>query len=323
MNFNWKRKRYLILIILVLILLFAINTVFFKSKDSNNFNKKVEDKSNIGYLPISSEIANVSTALLNESGKVEDDTIYYINSNEQFQKFINVGNFVDFKRDYKILTFIDYEKEEFYVDDKLVNDFDFILDKQEDIQIPVKLPKLDEGLHDVIFAIIKEPNDDLDDEYRCATEETHTIYIRFNIVVENEEHDEINFTELTYNNTGAIPEIFLHEDEYELRQFPSATIKEGKFNFNMTIGNIYEDKVKECAVILLKDWEVIPNDINNSNILFLKINPKEKTTIPMSIDINEEGLHNINAILIEDPYQKVKYGNNGVLNSIRIGVKYE
>ena len=88
MNFNWKRKRYLILIILVLILLFAINTVFFKSKDSNNFNKKVEDKSNIGYLPISSEIANVSTALLNESGKVEDDTIYYINSNEQFQKFI-------------------------------------------------------------------------------------------------------------------------------------------------------------------------------------------------------------------------------------------
>lgn len=318
MKFNCKKKIYLVLVLTLILI-----TTFFLTKNYSDFNKKVEDKSNIGYLPISSEIPNVSTALLNESGAVEDDTIYYINSDEQFEKFVNVGNFVEFKREYKLLTFIDYEKEAFYVDDKLVSDFDFILDKQDDIQIPVKLPKLDKGLHDIIFAIIKEPNDNLDDKYRCATEDTHTIYIRFNIIVENEEYNKPDFSGATYNNDGPIPEIFLHENEYELRQFPSAVINDGKFNLNMTIGNISEDKVKEYVVILLKDWETIPIGINSSNKLFLKINPLEKTTIPISVDIDEYGLHNVNAILIENPYQKVKYGNNGVVNSIRVGVKYQ
>lgn len=318
MKFKIKRKAYIALILIFITI--VIVSCFFQI-DNNNFNKKVQDKNNIKYLPISSEVPNISIALLDESGEVNSDTNYYLESGEQFEKFINIGNFVDSKREFKLITFINYEKKEFYVDDKLVSDFNFILDKQEDIQIPIKLPELNKGLNDIIFAIIKEPNDDLDEQYRRDTEEFHTLYIRFNITVETEEYNKPIFTELIYNNNEPIPEIFLHENADELKQLPLITTDESKVNLYMTVGNISEDEVKEYIIILLKDWEVIDNSINNESKLFLKINPREKTTILLTVDVSEIGLHNINAILIENPYEKIKFGSDKVVNSIRVGVR--
>ncbi len=316
---KFKIRTYLLLIVAFITMIIV---GCFLKQDNNSFSKKVEDKNNIGYLPISREVPNISIALLDESGKVNSNTNYYLNSGERFEKFINIGNFIDLKREFKLITFIDYEKREFYVDDKLVNDFNFLLDKQEDIQIPIKLPELSKGLHDIIFAIVKEPNDDLDEQYRRDTEEFHTLYIRFNLTVESEEYNKpsFNFTELTYNNDSAIPEIFLHENKNELKQLPLIKTKEDKLNLYMTVGNISNSEVKEYVIILLKDWEIINNSLNNEDKLFLKVNPMEKTTIPLTIDISESGLHNINAILIENPYQKIKFGSVKIINSIRAGV---
>lgn len=316
MKFKWIKKRYLV----IAVILFSISNMFLMNKNENNFNKKVMDKESIKYMPLTYEVPNVSTGLLNDVGLVEDDTIYYIDSDENFEKFINIGNFVDFKREYKLITFIDYNKEEFYVDDKLVNDFNFELDKNKDIQIPVKLPKLSKGLHDIIFAIVKDPSEDLSDEYRASTEGNHILYIRFNIVVESENSNIPNFAEVNYESIEPIPEIFLHENLDELIQFPSKTIYNNKFNAYITIGNI-KNEVEECVVILMNNWEVVP--INGNNNMFLKINPNEKTTIPISVDINESGLHNINAILIKNPYKKIEYGDVNIVNSIRVGVNLE
>ena len=87
----------------------------------------------------------------------------------------------------------------------------------------------------------------------------------------------------------------------------------------MTVGNISNSEVKEYVIILLKDWEIINNSLNNEDKLFLKVNPMEKTTIPLTIDISESGLHNINAILIENPYQlKIREG----IENVKIGNHY-
>ncbi|MCI9303903.1 hypothetical protein [Clostridium sp.] len=76
---KFKIRTYLLLIVAFITMIIV---GCFLKQDNNSFSKKVEDKNNIGYLPISREVPNISIALLDESGKVNSNTNYYLNSGE-------------------------------------------------------------------------------------------------------------------------------------------------------------------------------------------------------------------------------------------------
>ncbi|ACL75563.1 hypothetical protein Ccel_1206 [Ruminiclostridium cellulolyticum H10] len=71
---------------------------------------------------------------------------------------------------YKLLLFIDFKQEKFYVGNDLTNDFEFHLNPDEHKMIPIKLFPLEKGLHDVFFVIVVAPNiKSLNKDFRRST----------------------------------------------------------------------------------------------------------------------------------------------------------
>lgn len=178
------------------------------------------------------------------------------------------------------------------------------------------MPTLDEGYHDIIFAIVTYPDKFLKDIDREHSEMNHILYIRFNIVVENNKKDSYELTEFSLNNKEPVPEIFIHEDKDILKRLTSLDIKDN-VNLYLTVGNIYDEE-KEYAIIFLKDWKQICI-YDNQEIIYTKLLPNQKFTIPFELSFNEKGYHEINAILIEELYQDYNI-NSSIANSIRVGI---
>lgn len=317
-----KHIKKILLLLLIPITILVFISIKNQLEPNNSFNKKVSNKNNIEYLPIASEIPNVSYSILNKDGTPENLTTYRIKESESFEKFINIANFVDFDREYKLLTLINYQKSDFFVDDVLYKDFTINMKKNSDLQIPIKLNPLKKGAYDIIFAIVKDPNYNLTDEERKNSEMNHTLFIRFTLVVDNGGFsDSPVFEELESDNLQPIPDIFLHKDKNELKQFPSINLENSNtLNFYLTIGNPYKDDIESFAIILFQDYNQI-NIIENKNVIFVKLNPNEKVTIPINIDINEEKQSNINAIAIKDPFKEITKIDESIQNTIRLGAE--
>ena len=74
------------------------------------FSKQVTNPDNIKYLPIASQVSNVSIGLLEEDGTVVESKEFKLSTNEDFEYFINVANFMGEWKNYQLITFIDYKR---------------------------------------------------------------------------------------------------------------------------------------------------------------------------------------------------------------------
>lgn len=308
---RYKRNKYFVVLIVTLLLI-----VCSCSDEYTTFENKVTDTNNIKYLPITAQEGSMSYGLTDIHGNIEIQNTFYLSEDDSFEKFINIGNFVNHDSKYKILAFVDFKQSEFYVDAKEYSEFTVNIKEQTDLQIPIKLPQLEEGFHDIIFAIVTYPDIFLSDVDRGNSEMNHILYIRFKIIIDQNHKYSYKLTEFTTNNNGAIPEIFIHEDKDILKRLTTIKIKDNA-NLYLTIGNIY-DEDKEFAIIFLKDWKQV-SILNNQEVLYTKLESNQKFTIPIKLDFSEKGYHEINAILIEDPFGNYE-SISSVANSIRVGI---
>lgn len=317
---NNKVKKRLYAALLLIVIIFAVIVICNQGKNNKytQFNNKVADVNNIKSQSLNLPEAVHEYGLADSDGYIDSQEIYYINKNEKFERFICIENNFDYDREYKVLTFINYKKSEFYVDDKLCMDTTVNLKKKSGIEIPIAVDSLNEGTNDVIFAIVVDPNLNWSDEERFQRQMHHTLFIRLQIIVGEPDIKNYKPVSIKAVDTGAIPDIFLHEEKGNLRILSSIDTDENNLNLYLSIGNIYNEE-KEFAVIFLQDCQQI-NIYGEEAYFIVKLSPQEKIEIPIEIQLAEKGIHNIQAFAVEAPFQ-LNDTEGGISNSIRVGIK--
>lgn len=136
-------------------------------------------------LPPMATNGTISYGLYGLDGEIETEKNFHLASHEQFERIFAFGNFIDAGRDYKLLIFVDYQATVFSVNDQeYMQYYDFFAEPQEHIHFKFTLPPVEDGFHDLLFVIVKDPNNlSLDDEYRKQTDLSHLTSIRYSISV--------------------------------------------------------------------------------------------------------------------------------------------
>ncbi|MBU5346334.1 hypothetical protein [Paenibacillus lautus] len=289
-----------------------------------DFKNTIESTANRDKLP-NAKAGGISTGLYNENGSIEKKFHFNYNKNEDIRKFISIGNLVDTDRIYKLILFIDYKQELFKVDDNpAAIDFTFKLKAGETTEIPIELPELETGLHDVLFVIVKSPeNKSLDEEYRKRTDMNHLLFIRFSVSIEN---DTVKET-VNYNEFGIIEKsdkldgLFVSEKDNFNRWLIQEVKNNENVNYFIRAGNNSNEKTKEYAIINLLDWKQT-EVVNDREVIFLKLNNKEiaKVNSKFVVDVEEPGVYDLTTIMVSNPYQKLDIYNRNVDTGIRVGV---
>lgn len=272
-------------------------------------------------LPMSDSGGGITYGLYGMDGEIETETHFKTNPNSLFQKIFSFGNLIEVEREYKLLIFANYQQISFSVDDKEFNSFyDFAMKPYEHSQFTITFPMLDEGYYDLLFIIVKDPNNiNLDDSYRKQTDMSHLITIRYSLSV-GEKHV-INDHEVTsyssVNNT-VLDGVFLNQDNPELKRLLSinCSIAE-RPKLYIHIGN-QSESTKEFVVFLLYDWNQISIDEKKS--ISVSVPPESRVAIPFTLSPGESGIHNLTAICVEEPFQKTTIYSRRADFSIRIGI---
>ncbi|MEG2542922.1 MAG: hypothetical protein RSA64_06730, partial [Christensenellaceae bacterium] len=145
-------------------------------EQKNGINRKL--------LPMSTG-GGISYGLYNTDGEIETEKHFEINTKTNLEKILSFGNLIEIDREYKLLIFANYEQIEFSVDNENASFFhDFNAKANEHLQRTITLPKLSDGFYDLLFLIIKDPNNiSLDEDYRKRTDMSHLISMRYSLQV--------------------------------------------------------------------------------------------------------------------------------------------
>ncbi|RAP73502.1 hypothetical protein [Paenibacillus montanisoli] len=292
-----------------------------------DFMNTIESTANRDKLP-NTKSGGISTGLYNENGAIEKELHFNYDKSDSIKKYISIGNLIDADRVYKLILFVDYKQEVFKVDDRpAAIDFTFKLKAGETTEIPFELPKLETGIHDILFVIVKSPdNKSLDEEYRKRTDLNHLLFIRFSVSIES---DTVKET-VNYNEFGIIEKndmldgLFVSEKDNFKRWLTQKVKKNENINFYIRAGNNSNKETKEYAVINLFDW-IQEDVVNDRKVIFLKVNNKEfaKVNSEFVVDVKEPGVYDLTTILVSNPYQKLDIYNRGAETGVRVGVTVE
>ena len=277
-------------------------------------------------LPPMATNGTISYGLYGLDGEIETEKNFHLASHEQFERIFAFGNFIDAGRDYKLLIFVDYQATVFSVNDQeYMQYYDFFAEPQEHIHFKFTLPPVEDGFHDLLFVIVKDPNNlSLDDEYRKQTDLSHLTSIRYSISVG--ETGGVNeyptYCQYTSIDNTLLDGIFVNDKDERLQRLLTmeCTLEDNPSLF-IHVGN-NDNQSKRYAVILLYDWNKIP--INGKDTRYLLAAPNSQTTIPISLDcLGGIGVHNFTAICIKEPFQMVSIDTPRADFSIRIGLNVQ
>lgn len=127
-------------------------------------NINVEKDADVNVSNKSTQVGMV-LGLYDESATDSKQTIHKIKANEAYTPEIYIkSNFPD-EYNYRLFFFKDYEECEVFIDDKTKSSFiDIKLKPSGEKSFQVKLPLVEEGLHDFIIIAVRDPDNTLDKE---------------------------------------------------------------------------------------------------------------------------------------------------------------
>jgi len=176
----------------------------------SQFKAKIKNSDNIARQDVAYKGDTISYGILNEEGYVESE-IYNYSMGEDFEKFIDIGNFIDSDMKYKLLIFNNYKQIDFQIEEESVRSYDVIIEKGKDLQIPLKITSLNEGLNDIIIIIVVDPKSDLSEEECQYNPYASILYLRRNIYVENNTIPSYEITELDVEEKSLL-DVSIHKN---------------------------------------------------------------------------------------------------------------
>ncbi|NKW87590.1 hypothetical protein [Bacillus cereus] len=291
--------------------------------DSTNFKSTIASTANRDKLPFA-ETGGINVGIYNQNGEIEKDFNFNIEENQSLKKFISLGNLIKTERVYKMFLLVDYKQSEFKVDGReLAKDFTFQVGAGESVEVPIEIPPLPKGLHDVVFVIAKFPDKKmLDEEFRKQTDSSNLLFVRFSTVVGG---DETVNNQVEFNSYGEkksedmLDGVFIAKENNYKRWLTQEVTKDKNLNFYTKVGNNSNTR-KQYAFVQFFDWEQM-KFIDNKDVLFYDLEPNTVYTVKSQIPINKEkGVYDLTPILIHNPFQKVTVYNQQIDTAIRVGV---
>ena len=301
---------------LVLFSLVACNS--FHTGDKSTF--KIVPIENLTYIPTGGVL---SYGIVNDDmTKMIDQRTYHIKDKEKFILNLMVANKADQDKDFLIVPIVDFQNN--YNNNRfgLERNIPVNLKAKTAAAVPISINSLNEGIHDVLFLIVRDPNG-YNEETRRRNELNHLVGVRVSIIVENEKKPSIQYTQSSVEDNKALNGIFLSEN-IELKQWPmkDATNK-NEIDYKVQVGSTGESNY-EYAVIGLYNWDVVP--INETNeVIFGKLEPNSKAAfngkVKLSKSKNGSKTSDFTTILVPDPFSKVdRFRTPDIEPSIRLGI---
>lgn len=334
-----KIKKTNILISILLIISVVIAFSFYFKNNIDIVQTKIDYESKLDNIDFVSNIGStakkdilpyaksggINLGLYNINGQIEKEFNFNLKENESIKKYISLGNMIDKERIYKLLLFVDYKQAPFSVDGRVSSkDFTFKLDPGQSTEIPFEIAPLEKGLHDILFVIVKYPDEkSLDDDFRKNTDMNNLLFLRFSVVVENESTNQIAFNEYGEIAQGDLLDGVYLSKENDFKRWLSHKVKKGtNESYYIHLGNNHKKGDRTYALIALHDWRQVSIGDSGKETLFFKLKEAEMVSLRSNISEKyEEGIYDISTILIHNPYQKCTISNRQVETGVRVGIK--
>ncbi len=266
----------------------------------------------------------IGVGFYKNNGKIDSNYVFYQKSGDVFERNLGIDHRMSDNMTYKLLLFVDFKQEKFYVGNDLTKDFEFQLNPNEHKMIPIKLFPLEKGLHDVFFVIVVAPNiKSLNKDFRRSTISTNLIFKRFNIIVENEKIPEINFTKpFKTESPTKLQGVFYNKDPNHLKLWFTEEVKPGtNLSYYTHIGNKNSSFSNKYAIISLFDWKQVDLDDKGTKVLFSECKNSSKIVLQNNLKIPDiGGIFDFCSILVYNPYEKLNISNREVETLNRVGI---
>lgn len=266
----------------------------------------------------------VALGLLSSDGILESEQNFSIDSST-LKKSILIGNMFEEKREYKLLLFIDYQQASFWVDSIEYASYDLKIGENATQEIPFEIRNLPDGQHDIIFVVVKFPNEHtLEEEFRKYTDSENLLFVRFNVTVgKSNDFPKYEKTNIELQQETILDGVFLSEESDVLRRWLTKETTDENVDCFIHVGNQTNQENQSIVVIVLLDWKQI-EFYEDNDVIFTEVPFANQICIPATIHLQKTDLvQELTVISIRNPSQQRSRGNSTIDTCIRVGITYK
>lgn len=315
--------------VIIIITIFLLCGCSQSNSEFTEYSYQPESTTNVNRifnLEDEAEEGTLSYGIINEKGINETNTIYHLKRDENFKRFLLIDNYLGIDCEFAILTFINYVQSDYLIEGERNRIAKVNIQNKTSLFVPMELDGLQQGMNDVIFLIVPNPNESERSEKEIFLS-YEPVYLRFTVFV----GEELNQSNIQ-RETVELPTFETEDHSVNISTEPQAEGHYGtvevplndtlqlyiSFN-NADNGNTVGQERIECVLLLLKNLEQVP--LLGTPFINTEIEVGKKVVIPYEEKYEQVGYSEYIAIRINEPYESVDSFTSGVYFSGFTGVK--
>ncbi|MCU5379744.1 hypothetical protein OCA08_21675 [Bacillus cereus] len=264
-----------------------------------------EDRAyNYSYVPHSNEGVGISL-VTNNNKDIVTTTGIEVKKGSNFTSTIAITNLSEEQKEYMLVPIVDYKQKHIQLGKEKTNKLTFSVQSKGVTFVPFSIENMEEGIHDVIFLVMKNPNrKDLDVESRKATELNHVISIRNVAIVGDakKKMKKIEYTKMSDTEQNSPLEGSIVTKTRELRPWVIEANLTKDINYYINVGN-QQDSEQDFAIMAFLNGEQIPIRDNKDVIIgTLPADTMSRIKGTLNKENVSNGVSNFTTIYIPNPY---------------------
>lgn len=326
-------RRFVLIIVLILGMCSAIGCNAKPSPLTVNYSKPGIVKVDLGFktpipamkdiealLPMAQPGQGLGQYLCDQDGNSYSNSNIYPQGNVPL--YLTLYSYVNENAAYRLVQFVDFAETPISVDKAIYSDgFNFNMPENSYVTLPINIDFKTNGMHEVLFAYIINPNNkSLDEGYRSNTNMSHMLTYRFLININNSNPPSVTYSkpDLLKNNSSK-GDTLLNKDKDDWSIWLTDTAKPSEtIPCYLHAGTAHHDGKTDMALLVLCDWKQAAFN-NGASTMYCELDPNLEAIFPVDIKMpSQEGVYDITAITLPDPYDIQSVAPP--LVSFRIGV---
>lgn len=300
-------RNYIIVLILIGVFL-TLYQLYINNSHDNNHIEPIQQS-----LLTGPGSETLSFGLYDPNGNIHSDGVLDV-VDESIKKIFSMSNYYSDKKDFKLIILIDFTPKDFQIDGLYYDDYDFSLDVNASIQIPLDI-HIPDGTEEISFIVFEEPYADID-SIHTAISLQELNYLRFKIESSKSifKSNSVTLQPIHKTTEGPFEAIFLSDSSDSLTLMLHA---KGKSQAYLHVSNPTSDRL-HYVIVAVADWNEVPIRGNVKN--FLSVEPNNRNVYKLEFPNFSE---------TNTPYQVLAFPythssndrlNQAIFTTTRIGV---